>query len=180
MSTGAANLARVGEAEFSQGRWETAHKHFQEAIRLDPDCARYYFCAAMSDWAGGQIDRAGPYLQKAVRLDPQYGAAHSWLGEWYLIQGMIEDAASAYQPEKYEGRVLLLLAADRPPNTNFLPGWHEVVPNNLHAQYVPGHHTELLEEPNVGNVARVFVSHLMATNDEKSLSAAPTLLNQRA
>jgi len=92
MSTGAANLARVGEAEFSQGRWETAHKHFQEAIRLDPDCARYYFCAAMSDWAGGQIDRAGPYLQKAVRLDPQYGAAHSWLGEWYLIQGMIEAA----------------------------------------------------------------------------------------
>ena len=41
---------------------------------------------------------------------------------------MIEAAALAYQPEKYEGKVLLLLASDRPPHVNFLPGWQAVVP----------------------------------------------------
>ncbi len=37
-------------------------------------------------------------------------------------QEMMETAASRYHPKKYEGRVLLLLAAKRPSYVNLLPG----------------------------------------------------------
>jgi thioesterase domain-containing protein len=85
-----------------------------------------------------------------------------------VAQEMIEAAASAYQPEKYDGKVLLLLASDRPPHVNFLPGWQSVVPRNLHTQYVHGHHSELTEAPNVQSVADAIVSHLMSTSDDMS------------
>ena len=97
-----------------------------------------------------------------------------------IIQKMVEDAAFAYQPEKYEGNVLLLLASDRPPNENFLLGWQAVVPRSLHAQYVSGHHTELIEEPNVQSVADAIVFHLKSTTERKSSSVVPTHLDQRA
>jgi thioesterase domain-containing protein len=83
---------------------------------------------------------------------------------------MIEDAARAYQPEKYEGKVLLLLASDRPPHLNFVPGWKAVVPRNLHTHYVDGHHRELLDGQNVQSVADAIASHLISTIDDKSLS----------
>ena len=60
-------------------------------------------------------------------------------------QEMMETAASRYQPKKYEGKVLLLLAAKRPSYVNLLPGWQEVIPHNLHAQYVDGYHRDLLK-----------------------------------
>ena len=85
------------------------------------------------------------------------------------IQEMVEAAAFSYQPEEYDGQVLLLLASDRPPYENFLPGWQAVVPRSLHTQYVPGHHTELIEEPNVQRVADAIASHLTSTADERSL-----------
>jgi amino acid adenylation domain-containing protein len=88
--------------------------------------------------------------------------------EMSVAQEMIEAAASAYQPEKYDGKVLLLLASDRPPHVNFLPGWQSVVPRNLHTQYVHGHHSELTEAPNVQSVADAIVSHLMSTSDDMS------------
>jgi amino acid adenylation domain-containing protein len=90
--------------------------------------------------------------------------------EMRITQEMIEDAARAYQPEKYEGKVLLLLASDRPPHLNFVPGWKAVVPRNLHTHYVDGHHRELLDGQNVQSVADAIASHLISTIDDKSLS----------
>lgn len=72
---------------------------------------------------------------------------------------MLNAAVLAYQPEKYEGKVLLLLASDRPPHVNLLPGWRAVV-RNLHTHYVDGHHRDLLDTRNVRNVADAIVSHL--------------------
>ena len=54
---------------------------------------------------------------------------------------MIEAAASGYQPKKYDGKVLLLLASDH-PLMDFLPGWQALVPRNLHAHYLDGRHLD--------------------------------------
>ena len=95
MLPGAAREAQAGDEHFAKGRWADAHTHFLEAIRLEPNRADYYFAAAMCDWAGGQVDKAGEYLQTAVRLNPGLGTAQAWLGEWYLVQGMIDAALEA-------------------------------------------------------------------------------------
>jgi tetratricopeptide (TPR) repeat protein len=95
MLAGAAREVRAGEEEFAKGRWADARGHFLEAIRLEPQRADYYFAAAMCDWAGGNISEAGEYLQAAVRLNPGFGSAQAWLGEWYLVQGMIDAALEA-------------------------------------------------------------------------------------
>jgi amino acid adenylation domain-containing protein len=87
-----------------------------------------------------------------------------------VAQEMIETAAFTYQPQKYEGKVLLLLASDGPPRVSFFPGWQVVVPRNLHAQYVEGRHEELMNEENVRSVADAIVSHLTSATGEKSLS----------
>jgi thioesterase domain-containing protein/acyl carrier protein len=78
--------------------------------------------------------------------------------EMRVAQDMIEAAALAYQPETYEGKVLLLLASDHP--LNLLPGWQAVVPRNLHTQYVDGYHRDLLDTRNLRIVADAIVSHL--------------------
>jgi tetratricopeptide (TPR) repeat protein len=107
MLPGAAREAQAGAEYFAKGRWADAHTHFLEAIRLEPNRADYYFGAAMCDWAGGQVDKAGEYLQTAVRLNPGLGTAQAWLGEWYLIQGMIDAALEATA-------VAMKLAPDNP------------------------------------------------------------------
>jgi hypothetical protein len=77
----------------------------------------------------------------------------------------LQAAALAYRPEKYEGEVLLLLASERPPHVNFLPGWQAVVPRSLHAQYVDGHHRDLLAGEIARTVAGSIVSHLTFAAD---------------
>jgi amino acid adenylation domain-containing protein len=83
-------------------------------------------------------------------------------------QEMIEAAAFGYQPKKYEGKVLLLLASKRPSYVNLLPGWQEVIPHNLHAQYVDGYHRDLIKEPDVKGVADAILYHLNSSSAGES------------
>jgi amino acid adenylation domain-containing protein len=75
-------------------------------------------------------------------------------------QEMIEAAVSEYHPDRYNGDVLLVLASERPPHMDFLPGWQAVISHNLHVRYVDGHHRDLLDPQNVRNVADAIVSFL--------------------
>jgi thioesterase domain-containing protein len=77
-----------------------------------------------------------------------------------IAQDLIEAAASRYIPEKYYGRVLLLLASERPPHLNFLPEWQALVPNELHTQYLDAPHSELTKGLSVQLVADAIFSHL--------------------
>jgi len=83
--------------------------------------------------------------------------------EMRVAQEMIEAAARAYQPEKYEGKTLLVLASDRPPHRDYLPGWQAIVPDNLKTQYVDGHHRDFLDAQNVRAIADAIISQLMST-----------------
>ena len=91
-------------------------------------------------------ERLLKYLPRSIR-------PNSVRKKMSIGQEMMETAARGYQPRKYEGKVLLLLASRRPSYVNLLPGWQEVIPHNLHAQYVDGYHRDLIEEPDVKGVA---------------------------
>jgi thioesterase domain-containing protein len=78
---------------------------------------------------------------------------------------MIETAAFEYRPKQYQGKVLLLLASERPPHVNYLPGWQAVIPDNLHTQYVEGHHRNLITAPYVEGIADAIISHLNSSSD---------------
>jgi amino acid adenylation domain-containing protein len=83
-----------------------------------------------------------------------------------IAREMIETAAFEYQPRKYEGKVLLMLASERPPHVDFLPGWQAVVPRSLHTHYVDGHHRDLIRAPHVKGVAGAILSHLKPAGEE--------------
>ncbi len=85
-----------------------------------------------------------------------------------IAQAMVERAAFEYRPKPYQGKVLLLLASERPPHVNFLPGWQAVIPDNLHTQYVKGHHRDLITGPDVEGIAEAIVYHLNSTLGEGS------------
>src|SRR5271170_303695 len=87
--------AQTGQAHFTKEQWAQAAEHFVEATRLEPNVPYYHWAAAMSFWGNGQTENAGAYLHSAVQLDPKFALAQSWLGQWYLHQGIIGSALQA-------------------------------------------------------------------------------------
>jgi len=77
-----------------------------------------------------------------------------------IAQELIELASTTYQPLAYDGKVLLLLASDRPPHLNFLPEWQALVPHSLYEMTLDGHHTDMTKEHNVQVIADAISSHL--------------------
>lgn len=86
-------------------------------------------------------------------------------------QEMIEAAARTYRPRKYQGRVLLLLASDRPPQVDYLEGWRSVIAGDFHFQYVDGHHSELIRIPHVRGVAEAINAHLLPASESRNRDA---------
>jgi amino acid adenylation domain-containing protein len=105
-------------------------------------------------------------LERATRISLRH--SFSYLRE-ALLNGfekpksaeseMLQRAALAYRPPMYEGKVLLILASERPPHVDYLSGWQAVVPHHLHTQYVEGHHRDFPEETVLRSVAYAIVSH---------------------
>jgi amino acid adenylation domain-containing protein len=95
---------------------------------------------------------------KIARLLPTRGAAM----EISIAQEIIEAAAKSYRPETYKGNVLLVLASNRPPHRDFLPGWQAVVTEGLHTHYIQAHHRDLLEPQHVRSIANA-ITQLIAS-----------------
>jgi amino acid adenylation domain-containing protein len=131
-----------------------------------------------------KLSYPGYLLKRVARLGPQkifadfrerlfkYAeSASTRAGSEIVAQEMVRTAVRAYQPTKYEGKVLLLLASDRAPHLDLTPGWQSVVaPHDLDIQYMDGHRSDLLKVTNVRNVADAIVSHLESKTDEKPAS----------
>ena len=83
-----------------------------------------------------------------------------YAGERTVAHELIEVAAFAYEPKKYDGNVLLIQADERDPYLNFLPGWQGVIPHDLHTRFVDGRHRELITPENVRDIADIINSHL--------------------
>jgi thioesterase domain-containing protein/acyl carrier protein len=80
-------------------------------------------------------------------------------------QELIANGTSAYQPKRYDGRVLLLLASERPPDIDVLPAWQALIPRGLHTQYLDGYHEELIKGPNAQRVVDAILSQLVSATD---------------
>jgi len=142
------------------------------------------------------LTRKGSYLgyalKRAARLGPRTSFAYlrehlrnlttaakptkSDSTEVIVPRSTIDAAARAYRPERYDGKVLLLLASERPPHVNRLPGWQAVVPHNLHVQYLSAHHRDLLKGETARTVAGFIVSHLSFANEAEGLSRSAETL----
>ena len=85
--------------------------------------------------------------------------------EFEIGQELIAIGSSVYQPKRYDGRVLLLLASERPPDSDVLPGWQALVPSGLHAQYLDGYHEELTEGLSAQRVVDAISSHLVSATE---------------
>jgi amino acid adenylation domain-containing protein len=141
------NLPYMESHDSLTSRWSYPGYAFKRATRIGPQKSFAYF---------------REHLFKGEEPAPE--AAKS---EISLAQKMVRTAVLAYHPQKYEGKVLLLLASDRAPHLNLAPGWQSVVaPDNLHMQYLDGHRHDLLKVPNVRNVVDAIVSRLESTTDE--------------
>ena len=79
-------------------------------------------------------------------------------------QEILEDAAYRYIPTRYDGEVVLIMAAERQPNTppheHFLPWWRSVLPHNLHEHSINAMHLELVDGAAVDKVAEAISSHI--------------------
>ncbi len=79
-------------------------------------------------------------------------------------QQIMEDAAYRYKPTRYNGRVALIMAAERQPNTppheHFLPWWRSILPTNLHEHSIAAMHLELVDGPAVRTVAETISGHI--------------------
>jgi amino acid adenylation domain-containing protein len=80
--------------------------------------------------------------------------------ELYQGQKLIEVAASTYHAETYGGTALLLLAADHAPHVNFLAEWQALIPDDLHFEYISGHHSEMMNQPQQRCIADAITAHL--------------------
>jgi amino acid adenylation domain-containing protein len=120
------------------------------------------------------------YLPYCVKRAARLGLRTSWVHfreraikppkasrtEMKVAQDLVEAAALSFKPKKYDGRVLLLLASDRPPHQNLVPGWQSVISRNLYTHYLSGHHRELTNPENLRSAGVVIAAHLVAANED--------------
>ncbi len=120
------------------------------------------------------------YLPYCVKRAARLGLRTSWVHfreraikppkasrtEMKVAQDLVEAAALSFKPKRYDGRVLLLLASDRPPHQNLVPGWQVVVTRNLYTHYLSGHHRELTNPENLRSAGAVIAAHLLVANEE--------------
>jgi thioesterase domain-containing protein/aryl carrier-like protein len=102
-------------------------------------------------------------FEKLIDRVPRVTPSPQILGartEVEIAQQMLTAAAARYQPGRYDGRVLIALATQRPAHHDFLPAWEKVIPDGLNAQYIGGYHDDLLNGEGARRVADAIHAHL--------------------
>ncbi len=95
---------QLGETAFSIGDYETAEKHFRDALVTFPDYYRAVASTGKTRHANNDLPGAIAQYEKAVRLlpDPQFIAA---LGDLYKLAGRETDAQKQYELVEQIGRL---------------------------------------------------------------------------
>jgi amino acid adenylation domain-containing protein len=87
-----------------------------------------------------------------------------------------EISARAYQPPQYDGPVLLVLASDRPPHSDFAAAWKGVAVGEVQVEYIDCHARELLDREFAPKVAEAIVSRLDGNGAGKPSSRAASVV----
>jgi TolB-like protein/Tfp pilus assembly protein PilF len=79
------------------GRAEEGLGENRRYLDLDPLWPRPYECMGYHLMMARQFDRAIGFYEKALEIDPTYYFAHTGLGDAYVHQGRLEEAAASYR-----------------------------------------------------------------------------------
>ena len=86
----------LGMIAHEQKDFETASRHYQDLLRLEPEHPRAHYYHGLVLTQLGRAEAAVEHLRKAVSLDPDNRAAHIQLGDTCARLVRWEDAISAY------------------------------------------------------------------------------------
>ncbi len=87
---------------------------------------------------------------------------HSLVYHLEQIADANDRAWARYRPKPYDGKVLFLRAQKQPLGLvpDPLLGWSNLLTGELHVHEVPEFRQNMLDEPNVSEVARIILEHL--------------------
>jgi amino acid adenylation domain-containing protein len=128
----------------------------------------YLYRAALVGWRKSLVN----LCRRAIQYSPRSIQSRLLAAESNVAHRLIEGAALDYQTAKYEGKVLLLLAKERDPLFDFLPGWKSVLPGDLSVFYVQGRHRDLITPNNVRDIANLIQSTLSSVDDSSWKASA--------
>ncbi|MBV9276531.1 MAG: amino acid adenylation domain-containing protein [Verrucomicrobia bacterium] len=126
-----------------------------EKLKYFSDRACAYMVAKMSQWQG-DIHRIIARINRSnLTIVP------AELRGLYVLSGYMQ-AADAYQPRTYAGKLILFRARD--PDDGYEHardrGWGEFAQGGLEIHDVPGHHGSIFEEPHVETLAQKLQTYL--------------------
>jgi Tfp pilus assembly protein PilF len=88
---------QLGAALAKKGQIDEALRHFQEAIRLNPDYSAAHNNLGLALGMKGQMEEAIRHFQEATRLRPDYADAHNNLGAAIATKGQRDEAIRQFQ-----------------------------------------------------------------------------------
>lgn len=98
-----------GDRLRAEGYFDAASARYREALLLAPDDPLLHFRIAVCELAQGRRDMGHQHLVQSVRADPEFVHGHEWLSQWYLEEGLVEQALEhsvrAYQLAPHDGSV---------------------------------------------------------------------------
>ena len=76
---------------------DDAIAHFQEAVKIEPDEAKFHNNLGNALVQKGRMDEAITHFQEALKIDPNEAEMHYNLGNALLKEGSVDDAIIQYQ-----------------------------------------------------------------------------------
>jgi amino acid adenylation domain-containing protein len=110
-------------------------------------------------------------VKRAMQIGPRMTLSYGLARLKWTIRGQLRvrttphefarAAATIYDPPKFDGDVLLIESAQRPPNLDMVSAWQSVVTGRLYVSSIDAHWREILSGTHVYEVADTIVSHLI-------------------
>ncbi|MDM8551661.1 tetratricopeptide repeat protein [Desulfobacterales bacterium HSG2] len=86
----------MGNAFFSQDRFDQAGAHYLSALRADPESSKAHNNLGLVLARTGQPNKAFSLYVRALRIDPQFSEPHDNLGNLFASQGRLDKAIAHY------------------------------------------------------------------------------------
>jgi len=118
--------------------WELVHRGLQPPAIVDILAGLGHDDARLA--ALVELARAGRVLPPGIATVPE-------MARWLEVYRANARAFFSYRPAVYPGRVILLAAAEQPPEFPADLGWGELAGEGLDLRVVPGDHFTIMEAP---------------------------------